>query len=191
MVHGKEIELKILDVNVGEVRHRLAALNAKKVGVYNFKRLVFPIKSRKGYQAWMRLRTDGKKTTLTMKKQRGDALTSTMEWEVMVSAFEDTARMLCSALKKFYYVENHREEYALEGTQVTIDRWPMLPALVEIEGSSERKVMDVYRRLGISGRAVGNISAEKVYRLYGIDSTKVTSMYSKKAHKLLGYPMQG
>ncbi|MGC8547637.1 MAG: hypothetical protein ACP5MC_01370 [Candidatus Micrarchaeia archaeon] len=66
----------------------------------------------------------------------------------------------------------------------------MLKPVLEIEASSESKVKNVIKKLGIKGRALGSISWEKVCALYGInllfkslkfDSEKEKQSSNKKA----------
>ncbi|MEM4098919.1 MAG: hypothetical protein QXZ38_04150 [Candidatus Micrarchaeaceae archaeon] len=53
--------------------------------------------------------------------------------------------------------------------EVTIDEWPKLPPIVEIEGQSEGDVRKAISRLGIKGRELGNIGWERVYSMYGFN----------------------
>ena len=61
-----EIEERVLEINPEEIIKRLGDLNATKVGEWNQKRYVYdfnPIRENE----WIRLRTNGEKTTLTYK----------------------------------------------------------------------------------------------------------------------------
>ncbi len=182
----KEIEIKILDVDHDQVVRRLRALRARKVGHYRFKRIIFSLMDNGKRQRWIRLRTDGKTHTLTLKDKSGSGIMQTEELETEVEDFPTTARMLCMALPNPMYEENERTEYMLGRTQVTLDKWPQIPWLVEIEGKSERDVRRVQRLLAIGGRDVGNISQIDAYRIYGIDVGKAAKRNRGRLARLIG-----
>lgn len=183
---GKEIELKVLDVDKAEVLLRLKKLHAKKVGTFNFKRIIYLVKKDKKAVSWLRLRTDGKTHSMTLKEQFGSGLTQTNEFETKIEDFKEAARILSRAFKKSIYEENTRIEYSLKGVQITIDKWPYIPWLVEIEGPSEKQVMKTYKTLKIKGRPVGNINAHEAYAIYGLNFTKIAERNGKKLIKLIG-----
>lgn len=169
----QEYEIKVLDVDVKEVRNRLKALGARKIRHIHYTRLVFPLWHTAEEHGWIRLRTDGKITTLTLKENRGKAISGTKEYEVKVDDFRETARILCKAFPNGTYEENLRELYALDGAEITIDSWPDIPPYVEIEGSSPKHVMKLYKKLDIKGLYFGNRTTGVVYDHYGLDWEKI------------------
>jgi adenylate cyclase class IV len=185
---GKECEIDILDVNRKEVARRLRQLRAKHEGLHRFRRIEFLIEGdTHGRHSWARVRTDGKETTITLKETYGKAgFTSMKEYEVRADGFEDAVRIMSRLTKsKVLYWENERDAYRLGDVQVTIDKWPGIPALVEIEAPTMRKVKEAYRRLGISGRFVGNTPIHKVYEMYGLDFRAAMAKNEPKLKKLL------
>ncbi len=182
----KEIELDILDIDKAQAEARLRALGARKIAVHNFRRVVFMLPSGRGSERWLRVRTDGKRCTLTFKSQRGKGLGNTEELETEVSDFRTAVQILWRIVGNGVYEENVRHEYRLEGMQVTMDKWPAIGWLMEIEGRSEKAVMALYRKLDISGRPVGNVSESKAYALCGVDREAVARMNGKKLAALLG-----
>ena len=62
-----EYEVRVLEVNKEEIIKKLELLNAKKVGDWNQKRYVYDLKPANPGK-WIRLRTNGIKTTLTYQK---------------------------------------------------------------------------------------------------------------------------
>ena len=182
---AKEIELKILDVDKRETMSRLRKFGAKRIGTLDFKRVIFFVKKSSDAAVWLRLRTDGKRHTLTLKEQYGSGLSQTNEYETEVKDFREAARILCRSFNRFVYEENKRIEYSLDGIEITLDKWPYLPWLVEIEGKTEKEVMGMYKRLGIKGRPVGNINASKAYSLYGLDFERIAGRNRKKILKLI------
>ena len=73
------------------------------------------------------------------------------EWETVVDDFETTLTMLEKmGLKPKGYQENRRELYTLDGVKLSIDEWPGLKPLLEIEGHGKNEVYDMLGRLGLS-----------------------------------------
>ena len=88
-----EIEGRIPNINPEEVKAKLLAIGAKSLGFYNFRRYVFD-PTIGAPRRWLRLRTDGNKTTLTFKEFSNNSFSGTKEWEIEVSDFETTFRDL-------------------------------------------------------------------------------------------------
>lgn len=187
---GKEREITILDVKKGEVIKRLKELKAKHVGTHNFARVECIIDGKPGIgrHSWIRIRTDGKETTLALKKMRGKGgFTAMDEYEVKTDDFEETVRIVGKLLnlKKGIYFENERVAYTLKGAYITIDKWPELPYSVEIEAPSTRVLKEVYKLLKINGKFVGNAAIHDVYKRYGLDFREVMDKNKSKLNALL------
>lgn len=186
---GKESEIAILDVDKKEVKRRLRELHAKHTGTYDFRRMEFLLKgSVKGTHSWGRIRTDGKKTTITLKEMHGKGgFTSMNEYEVNVDDFEETMRIMNKLINSriVTYFENKREAYSLGKAQVTIDKWPEIPTFVEIEAPSMKEVKAAYRLLGINGRMIGNSPIHKIYDLYGLKFKEVMAKNEPKLRSIL------
>ncbi len=168
-----EIELKILGIDKKEVVSRLKKLNAKKLAKYNFRQILFPIKKNSSFESWCRLRTDGKSTVFTLKEQSGKGISNTQEYEMKMLNFENAAIIFCKIFAISLYIENEREEYSFNKTLVTVDKWPGIPYVTEIEGPSEKSVNETYKLLAIKGNSVGNVSPSKVYAYYGLNYEKI------------------
>jgi len=164
-----EIETKIDNINVDEVVKALKKNKAKFLGKFFFRRYIFNLEDPEGADRFIRLRTDEKKTTLTYKRRLGSSLANTEEIEVEVSDFDATAKILSQIIPNPLYQESKRTSYLLEGVEISIDEWPKLPPILEIEADSEEKIKEVIKKLGIKGRELGNIGWEKVYSIYGTD----------------------
>jgi len=164
-----EIETKIDNINVDEVVKALKKNKAKFLGKFFFRRYIFNLEDPEGADRFIRLRTDGKKTTLTYKRRLGSSLANTEEIEVEVSDFDATAKILSQVMPNPLYQESKRTSYLLEGVEISIDEWPKLPPILEIEADSEEKIKEVIKKLGIKGRELGNIGWEKVYSIYSMD----------------------
>ena len=61
-----EYEIRVLEIDKDKLIKRLNELNAKFIGEFNQKRYVYNIIPKTDGR-WLRLRTNGKKTTLTYK----------------------------------------------------------------------------------------------------------------------------
>lgn len=164
-----EYELRVLEVDSDDLITQLDKLGATKVAEYSFRRHVFetipPVKGR-----WVRLRSDGKQTTLTVKQITADTVDGTIEWETTVDSFDTTFEILQKiGLKSKGYQENKRIEYQLDGCQVCIDTWPQIPTYLEIEANSESAVRSCAQKLGFSESDLTGMNNEKIYLHYGID----------------------
>ena len=61
-----EYEVRVLEIDKDELIRKLESLNATKVGEFNQKRYVYDTIPKENGK-WIRLRTNGKETTLTFK----------------------------------------------------------------------------------------------------------------------------
>jgi len=186
---GKESEIEILDVKRGEVVRRLGELRAKREGVHRFRRIEFLLEGDShGRHSWVRVRTNGKETTITLKETQGrSGFTSMKEYEVKASDFAEAVRIVSRlANTKVLYFENSREAYRLGDAYVTIDKWPEIPEFVEIEAPTMGKVKEAYRALGIKGTLIGNEPIHKTYERYGLDFRKAMAKNGPKLRRLLG-----
>ena len=79
-----EIEARILDINKEELIKKLENMGATFVNNYEQKRYVYDFKPAvKG--KWIRLRSDGEHSTLTIKEINNDKIDGTKELEILVS----------------------------------------------------------------------------------------------------------
>ena len=168
-----EYEVRKLEVFFDEVIQKLERIGAKKVGVYHQKRYVYDfIPVQKG--RWIRLRSNGKVTTLTVKEVKSLRVDGTKELEI-VSNFDDTNEIL---MKLGYiprtFQENFRIEYTLGGVNFDLDKWPMIPPHLETEGKSEEDVLKAVKLLGWSGDDMTAQDIDTVYsKIYGIDLNSI------------------
>jgi adenylate cyclase class 2 len=162
-----EYEIKILDIDIPQIQETLKAENAKFTGEKKFRRYVYDLPDNK---SWMRLRTDGKKTVLTVKKVTGEGISGTQELEIVVDDFEKTYELLESlGFTPRVYQENNRLSYDLDNVELDIDQWPKIPAYLEIEGQSEADVQSMIEKLGLTEHKKTAESTEKVYMMYNLD----------------------
>ena len=173
---AKEHEIDILEINKPEAARRLRKLGATYRGHLRYRRIEFLIDGKVGGgHSWARVRTDGKETTITVKRFRGKHLPMD-EHEISTGNFEDAVRLMSKLTRsKIFYFENERDVYELGGATITIDKWPLIPPFMEIEGKSMAQVKSLYNRLGIGGEMVGNATMDSIFKRYGLDFRKEMS----------------
>lgn len=168
-----EYEVRVLEINKEEIQKKLTELNAVLVEDIFQKRYVYDFKPALPNK-WIRLRTNGIKSTLTIKNIESSNIDGTKEVEIEVSDFEATNEIL----KELGYIpkgiqENKRIRYDLNGVEVDIDTWPRIPTYLEIEGNSEKDVYDTLKLLGIPKENVTGLDVQSIYKdIYGIDLVK-------------------
>ncbi len=168
-----EFEARILEIDHNEIVAKLEALGAKKVKDVFQRRYVYdfnPIQKHK----YIRVRTDGIKTTLSIKQVEKDTIDGTKELEIEVSDFEKANEIL-NILGYFPkgYQESKRLEYKLDNVVFDIDTWPLIPEFMEIEGPNAESVWNMVDLLKIPREKVITSGA---YEHYGIDSTELENL---------------
>lgn len=92
------------------------------------------------------------------------------EVEVEVSDLEKTNIILKElGYEPRSFQENKRRQYNLNGVEIDIDSWPLIPDYMEIEGKNEKEVMEVLELLGYGEENVTSKDVESIYQDYGID----------------------
>jgi len=167
-----EIETKIADINRKSLEKQFKAKKVKFLEKVFFKRWVFPLSQKNGEDNYIRVRTDGKKSTLTYKFRKGKGLRNTEEVETEVESFDRTVEILSKLIKEKYYQETTREIYSYKRVEITINKWPRIPEYIEIEGPSVKEIYGCIKDLKIEGKVLGNISVVKLYKFYGKDIRK-------------------
>lgn len=164
-----EVEARILDINVSELIVRLEKVGAKFINNYNQRRYIYdfnPVQKGK----WIRLRTDGESTTLTIKEIKNDGIDGTKELEIEVSDIESTNLILEElGYKARSYQENKRTRYIYNDIEIDIDSWPKIPTYVEFEGSEEDALVSFIESLGYAKEDLITYGVSKIYKHYGLD----------------------
>ena len=169
-----EFEVRILEIDKEVVIRKLENLGAKKVSEFNYKRRVYNFNPATDHK-WIRLRTDGTKTTLTIKKIESFSIDGTKEMEIEVSDFEETNKMLEElGYKAHTYQENKRIRYILNDVEFDIDSWPYIPTYLEIEGKDENSVKNMIEVLDVDKTKVTSLDVQGVFKeFYNIDIAEV------------------
>ena len=173
-----ERELTILEVDKEEIENKLTELGAQKIGEFLQRRLVYdfnPVDPNK----WIRLRTNGTKTTLTIKEIVDKTkIDGTKELEIFVDDFDKTNEIL-EKLGYFSrnYQENFRTIYTLNGVEICIDTWPLIPTYAEIEGKTNEEVLVVLEMLNVGNLEVTTLDVVSIYQeKYGIDIKEIKNL---------------
>lgn len=172
----KEYEVTILEVG-NSFENKLKELGAKLVSDSMQRRYVYdviPFNPNK----WIRLRTNGNKTTLTVKELKDkNEIGGTEEIEIIVDSFDNTNSLLENlGYMSRNYQENYRKMYVLNNVEISIDSWPMIPTYFEIEGRCEKDVLDTLKILGYTEKDYTTLDVVSIYKLYDIDIMKIKEL---------------
>ncbi len=163
-----EYEVKILGINVSDVILKIGKLKFKEPKVLDFRRYVYDIKA--GDSAWLRLRTDSKKTTLTYKNFIKNAVDGVQELEVKVDDFEKTHELLLTLGYEYTaYQENRRTLYENDEIELAIDEWPHIDPYLEIEGKNIEVVEKYIKLLDLADYKKTSESTTSVYKMQGLN----------------------
>ena len=172
-----EIEERVLEIDKDKVIAKLEELGAKKTGDWHQKRYVYDFIPKRENE-WIRLRTNGKETTLTYKNIESKDISGTKELEIVVSDFEETNQLLkIMGYTPRSFQENLRTRYYLDHIEIDIDTWPLIPAYLEIEGNSEEDVKRVEKLLELNESKVTTMNCQDIYlEEYGIDINQIEEL---------------
>lgn len=135
---NSEYEVRVLDIDVDSFIEQIEKLGAIYVNKYEQKRYIYDFNP-KIDNKWIRLRTDGFKTTLAIKEYQSAEIGGTKEIEIEVSDIEKTDEILNQlGYFKRSIQENKRIRYILNGVEIDIDTWPYLNTYVEFEGKNKK-----------------------------------------------------
>ena len=170
MAMQTEIEAKFLDIDPNSLREKLKALDAKLVypeRMMSRKVFDFPDHRLEKEGAWIRVRNEGDKITLSYKKLVDRSLHGTKEITVVVNDFDETCNLLLAlGFKQDSFQETKREKWELENCEITIDTWPWIPTFVELEAPDEDIIKSLAEKLGLDWNKALHGSVEIAYQKY-------------------------
>jgi adenylate cyclase, class 2 len=151
-----EIEVKFLHVDFEKVRERLLAIGAVcEQPMRLMRRVLYENDNlqQADRDAFVRLRDEGNKVTLTLKEFKNNSLTGAQEREVVVSDFDGTVMILKELGIEHHTLHESRREtwsikFADDRVEIVLDEWPWLDTYIEIEGPSEDAVKETADSLG-------------------------------------------
>lgn len=127
---------------------------------------------------WVRVRQTNGKTTITVKHILNPGMQTTnngdmqkvLETEMEVPSIEEANSMLEQLGFSFRnYQEKNRITYDVNGVEVDIDSWPLIPTYVEIENDSTELIRSTIKKLGLQNHEVLSCNTADIYNRYGID----------------------
>lgn len=181
-----EYEVRMLDIDFANMINKVENLGATKIGSYHQRRYVYDfIPAQKG--RWIRLRSNGTETTLTIKEVKSTKIDGTKELEIIVSDLKKTNEILQKlGYNPRTFQENFRIEYRLNGVNFDFDKWPMIPPYLEIEGESQQAVLSAMKELNIDMESITTMDVDMVYRKqYGIDLDSIQMLQFSDSEKEL------
>jgi adenylate cyclase, class 2 len=166
----KEIEVKILDIDVEDIRNKLLTLGAEKIFDGEVHAFAFDLPNNNFHEngSFVRVRKVGDKAELCFKGKKEDSqFKSQEEIEVNVSEFMTTVKILENiGLKKFHDGKKHRESYKIENTRFEIDNWEKVDPFLEIEAPTEEIVKEYVEKLGFTMEQAVNWSYLEIEKHY-------------------------
>ena len=145
-----EFEAKFANVDLNFIRKQLKKIDAKQTQkMRTMRRAIIDNPAMKQKNAFLRVRDEGDKITLTYKQFNDLSVDGAKEYEIVASDFQATIELLKSAgLPYRSFQESKRETWKLGDAEIVLDEWPWLNPYVEIESNSEAHVREVSEQLG-------------------------------------------
>lgn len=175
-----EYEATFINIDKDDVRKRLRSADAELVRPeYLQKRIPFHLpKEKRTHGAWVRVRDEGDKITMSFKRVDGDKIEDQKEICIEVSDFADAVEILeAIGCEGKSYQETKREFWKLDDTEITIDEWPFLEPFVEVEGKSEEAVKTVSEKIGFNYKDALFCAVGKLYQMkYGIHPDEINNL---------------
>ncbi|WP_063005543.1 class IV adenylate cyclase [Nocardia salmonicida] len=171
-----EHEAKILDISPDAIDRHILDKGGQKLGERFMRRYVYDIIP--GVDGkWIRLRDNGKRTTLAVKEITSDAIDGTHEVEVSVDDFAATNALLeVMGFSAKSYQETKRTSYTLDGAELELDTWPGIPPYLEIEAATKADVIRVAELLGYTEADLTGENTIKIYARHGIDLNTIREL---------------
>lgn len=179
-----ENEARILKINVESILKRIQDMKLEFISANFQKRYVYdfipPVKGR-----WIRLRTNGIKSTLTIKEIIDNGISGTKELEIVVSDFDKTNEILnkLGYLPRSYQ-ENFRIGFKSEKGEFDIDFWPQIDPYFEIESNDKETVEYLFSQFGYSIKDITGANVDYIYRnIYGIELDEIERLEFSKEYR--------
>lgn len=164
-----EIEVKFLNVYHDDVRKKLKLIGGIcEKPMRKMRRVVMDYPDHRmqvDKDAWIRIRDEGDKTTLTYKSSIEHSFGGASEIEVIVSDYGSTIEIFeAIGLVIHAEQESKRETWRLDNVEIVLDEWPWLEPYIEIEDPSEASVKKCAGQLGFSWSSAVFGSITTAYR---------------------------
>lgn len=175
-----EIEAKWLNIDHKQMRAKLKACGATLMQPERLmarKILDFEDGSLGKVGGWVRVRSEGNKTTMSYKQLNDLTIEGTKEVTVTVDDFDNTCQFLESiGLRTKSYQETKRESWKLNSAEIELDTWPWIPTFIEIEASDEATLRQTAEMLELDFTQALHGSVETAYQdVYNVTEAEVNS----------------
>ena len=147
-----EIEAKFANIDLNEIRAKLTNIGAVlEQPMRLMRRVVIHTPEMEAKHAFVRVRDEGHRTTITYKQFDSDTVDGAKEYEIEASNFDQAINLLSAAgLSSFAYQESKRENWRINNVDIMIDEWPWIKPYIEIEGESEEAIKSLADQLGFN-----------------------------------------
>ena len=174
----KEIEAKFCPIDKGQCREKLKENNfILKQSEFLMTRIT--LHNNVLSDRWGRVRQEAKKVTMTIKRVLDSTkIDGTEEVEIVVDSIELGLQFMhACGFSQTSFQENYREIWTLGDTEVTLDTWPGIPPLIEIEGTDESTVFNICDLLGFKKEDALYGSIDNVYeKIINIPATDIIKL---------------
>lgn len=146
-----EIEVKFLNINLEVMREKLESIGAVcDQPMQTMRRVIFDTPEMRGNHAFVRVRDEGHRITMTYKQFDEMSLTGAKEIELHVNSYEDALLFVEAAGAKIKSSQEARRElWHVDDAEIVLDEWPWLNPYMEIEAPSEQSVRKAAAALGL------------------------------------------
>ena len=166
----KEIEIKILEINVEEMHRKLIRLGARKIDhcLVHERIYDFPNNRIKKKDDIFRIRQCGKRTEVTYKSnsQKDEDFLEHDEYETTVANFDTMCKIAeLLGMEVVKDREKKRTSYIWRNVKFEIDKYPTIPPYLEIE-ATKKDIKIALKKLGYSMKDTTNMASTKVLKYY-------------------------
>ncbi len=146
-----EIEVKFVNIDHDTIRSKLKEIGALlEQPMRLMRRVTIDTDLMKSKNAFLRVRDEGHKVTVTYKQFDTLSVDGAKEIEIIVNAFQSTVDILNAAgLHYKSFQESKRETWRLGEVEIVLDLWPWLNPYIEIEAQSEEALKTMTNILGL------------------------------------------
>lgn len=146
-----EYEAKFLSIDIEEIRAKLQSLGATlEKPMRLMRRVTIDTDYLKSKDAFVRVRDEGDRVTMTYKQFDALSVDGAKEHEIVVNNFDEAVALLgASGLPYGSLQESKRETWTFESVEIVIDEWPWLEPYIEVEADSEVAVKNFAEKLGL------------------------------------------
>lgn len=166
-----EYEATFVNIDKNNFRKILKEKGAKLLKAeFLQKRNVFSLpKDHSLKNGWLRVRDEGDRITMSL-KDMGSKIDEQKEICLKVDSYKEAVNLIEElGFPSKAYQESLRELWVMDDVEITIDTWPFLNPIVEVEGKSEEDIKKVSEKLGFDWSCAKFCGADTLYaEEYGV-----------------------